>query len=113
MSDFEKFKEQLRSKEKCYSSLTGRVNSDKEYDHILKVWNRFGMKTMKDYHDLFLKCNILLLGNVFENFRNSSLKNYGLCPSHKMRCSAMLELQCLVRQKLNLNLLQILTCTYS
>ena len=37
MSDFEKLKEQLRSKEKCYSSLTGRVNSDKEYDHILKV----------------------------------------------------------------------------
>ena len=40
------------------------------------------MKTMKDYHDLHLKCNILLLGDVFEKFGNNSLKNYGLRPSH-------------------------------
>ena len=40
------------------------------------------MKTMKDYHDLNLKCNILLLADVFEKFRNNSLKNYGFCPSH-------------------------------
>ena len=40
------------------------------------------MKTMKDYHDLYLKCNNLLLGGVFEKFRNNSLKNYGLRPSH-------------------------------
>ena len=29
------------------------------------------MKTMKDYHDLYLKCDILLLGDVFEKFRNN------------------------------------------
>ena len=40
------------------------------------------MKTMKDYHDLFLKCHILLLTDVFEKIRNNSLKNYGFCPSH-------------------------------
>ena len=40
------------------------------------------MKTMKNYHDLFLKCDGLLLADVFEKFRNNSLKNYGLCPSH-------------------------------
>ena len=37
---------------------------------------------MKDYHDLYLKCYVLLLANVFEKFRNNSLKNYGFCPSH-------------------------------
>ena len=31
------------------------------------------MKTMKDYHRLYLKCDALLLA-VFEKFRNSSLK---------------------------------------
>ena len=40
------------------------------------------MKTMKDYHDLYLKCEVLLLADVFKKFKNSSFKNYGLCPSH-------------------------------
>ena len=37
---------------------------------------------MNDYHDLYLKWYVLLLADVFEEFRNNSLKNYGLCPSH-------------------------------
>ena len=37
---------------------------------------------MKDYYDLYLKCDVSLLGDVFEIFRNNSLKNYGLCQSH-------------------------------
>ena len=40
------------------------------------------MKVMKDYHHLHLKCNVLLLVDVSENFRNNSLKNYGLLPCH-------------------------------
>ena len=65
MTHFEKFKEQLRSKEKFYSSLTGKRINDKEHEHVLKVWNKFEMKKMKDYHDLYLKYDILLLANVF------------------------------------------------
>ena len=37
---------------------------------------------MKDYHDLYLKCDALFLADFFEKFKHSSLKNYGLCPSH-------------------------------
>ena len=33
------------------------------------------MKTMKDYQDLNLKCDILLLANVLEKFSNSSFKS--------------------------------------
>ena len=40
------------------------------------------MKTMKDYHNLYLKCDVLLLFVVLEKFRNNSLKNYGPCPTH-------------------------------
>ena len=40
------------------------------------------MKMIKDYHDLYLKCDILLLADIFKKFRNNSLKNYGLSPSH-------------------------------
>ena len=45
----------MLSKGKLYSSLTGTKNSDKEYEHVLKVLNKFEMKTMKDYHDLYFK----------------------------------------------------------
>ena len=44
ISYFEKFKEQLPSKERFYSSLTGKKISHKEYEHVLKVWNIFEMK---------------------------------------------------------------------
>ena len=49
MTDFKRFEEQLPSKEKLYSSLTGKKNSNKKYDHILKVWNKFEMTTIKNY----------------------------------------------------------------
>ena len=80
MSDFKKFKEQLPKKRKFYSSLTNTKNSDKEHEDVLKVSNKSEMKTMEDYHDLYLQCDVLLLAHVFEKFRNNGLwiKNNGL-----------------------------------
>ena len=66
MSDFENFKELLLSKEKFYSSLTGKKVGDKEYDNVLEVWNKFKMKMIKDYHDFYLKCDVLLLSDVWK-----------------------------------------------
>ena len=63
--------------------LTGKNISKKENDRVLKVWDKFEMKTMKDYHDLYLKCD------AFENIRNNSIKNYGLCPSHYLSARAL------------------------
>ena len=84
ISHFEKFKEQLPNKERFYSLLTGTKISDKKYEHALKIWNKFEMKTMKYYHYLYLKCDNLLSVSVFEKFRNNSIENYGLYPSHYM-----------------------------
>ena len=60
MSDFAKFKKELSSKETFYSSLTDKKIIDIEYEHVLNVWKKFDMKTMKDYHDLYLNCDVLL-----------------------------------------------------
>ena len=68
MGDFKTLKEELPSKEKFYSSLTGKKISCKEYDHVLNVWNNFEMNAMQYYHNLHLKCDILLLADVFEKF---------------------------------------------
>ena len=67
MIDFKKFKEELPSKETFYSLLTSKTVSDKEYDHALKVWNKSEMKTMKDYYDLYLKCDVLFLAVFWKN----------------------------------------------
>ena len=48
MCSFDKFIEQLPSREKFYSSLVGKKVCDKEYEHDLKVWNKFKIKTMND-----------------------------------------------------------------
>ena len=47
------------------------------------------MKTMKDYHDLYLKCDVSLLADVFEKVRNNSLENYGFFPSHYLSAPAL------------------------
>ena len=47
------------------------------------------MKAKKDYDNLYLKCDVLLLADVFERFRNNSLKNYRLCPSHYLSAPSL------------------------
>ena len=47
------------------------------------------MKTMAYYNDLYLKSDVLLLADLFEKFKNNSLKNYGLCPGHYMRAPCL------------------------
>ena len=81
MSDFKKLKEELLSKEKFYNSLTYRKITGKKYEHVLNVWEKFEIKTKKNYR-LYVECDIFLLANAFEKVRNNSLKNYELCPSH-------------------------------
>ena len=51
IGDFGKFKEELPSKEKFYSSLTGKEIFDKEHEHVLQVWGKIELKTMKEYLD--------------------------------------------------------------
>lgn len=40
------------------------------------------MKTMGRYHDLYLKSDVLLLADVFENLRKTRLQYYKLDPAH-------------------------------
>ena len=72
----------LPSKECFFSSLKGKGINDEEYNRACKVWKVFGMKTFGEYHDLYLKCDVLLLCDVFETFIDSCLKYYGLDPCH-------------------------------
>ena len=48
----------MLNREKIYSS---NKKIGKEYDHVLKVWKKFEMKTMRDHHELYLKYHVLVL----------------------------------------------------
>ena len=73
--------EQLPPKEAFYSKLSGEGISDDDYKHAHAVWDEFDMKTFKDYHDLYNVSDVLLLADVFENFRDVCMKNYQLDPA--------------------------------
>ena len=81
MSDFKKLNvNKLPSKSKFYSRLNDSNITDKEYEHAQNVWKEFNCKTMRDYHDLYLKTDVLLLSDVMENYRNVCIDNYKLDP---------------------------------
>ena len=83
MDTQEKLKEtKLPPKEAFYSKLNNEDISDEDYTHAQRVWEAFGMKTLEKYHNLYNKLDVLLLTDVFENFRDICIKNYKLDPAH-------------------------------
>ena len=83
MDSLERFKEtKLPPKEAFYSKLNNEDISDKDYAHAQKVWRVFKMEHFQDYHNLYNETDVLLLADVFENFRNICMENYKLDPAH-------------------------------
>ena len=56
--------------------------SDQDYDHACVVWRDFGIRNLREYHDLYLHTEVILLANIFESFWKVCLDNYGLDPAH-------------------------------
>ena len=75
MDDWEKFNEtSLPEKEEFYIHLNMGDISDADYAHAKRVCKDFEIKKLGDYYDLYVQSNTLLLGEVFENFRNMCLE---------------------------------------
>ena len=83
MDSWEKFNEtSLRSKKDFYSNLNMENIVDVDYRHGNNVFEIFKLKNLREYHDLYVQGDTLLLGDVFENFRNMCLKVYEPDPAH-------------------------------
>ena len=81
MNAFDKFNdEQLPSKEQFYSRLAEEDITNDDYNKAKQIWKHFDIQNMGEYHDLYLKTDVLLLTDVFENFRDMCLSYYGLDP---------------------------------
>ncbi|XP_011858747.1 PREDICTED: uncharacterized protein LOC105556274 [Vollenhovia emeryi] len=73
---------ELPPREAIYSSLTGESIDDNDYEHAVTVWQRFRISNLGEYSDLYLKTDVLLLADVFENFRDNCMRSYDLDPAH-------------------------------
>ena len=106
MDSEEKFKEDKPPPPPAfYSKLSGSGISEKNYKHVWNVWNSFNMKTMLDYHELYNKTDVLLLADVFENFRDICLKNYKLDPVYYFTAPGLTWDACLKMTDIQLELL--------
>ena len=82
MNDFARFDEtSLPPPSEFYSKLSNEHITDSAYKHAQEVWDTFDCRNIGDYHDLYLKTDVLLLADVFENFRQTAMATYGLDPA--------------------------------
>ena len=72
----------LPNKKAFYSKLYLEDITDEDYIHAQKVFEEFKLKNLCEYHDQYVQSDILLLANVFENFRNKCIGIYELDPVH-------------------------------
>ena len=106
MDSEEKFNDtKLPPREAFYSKLSGKGITEKDYKHAGDVWNSFKMKTFKKYHELYNITDVLLLADVFENFRDLCLKIYGLDPVYYFTAPQLAWDACLKMTSVKLELL--------
>ena len=83
MDSWGRFEEtQLPPIESFYSKLSGGGITKEDYEHAQKVWEVFNCKNMGDYHDLYLRTDVDLLTDVFEEFRKLCINTYKLDPAN-------------------------------
>lgn len=83
MDSLHRFEEtSLPTIEKFYSSLSQQTVPVDDYTFAQEIWTKFNCKNLGDYHDLYLKTDVLLLADVFENFIQLCLREYKLDPTH-------------------------------
>ena len=96
----------MPDKDCFFNSLKDCCIFDEEYSRAIDIWNIFNIKNLGEYHDLYLKANVLLLYDVFEKFINVYLIDYGLDPCHYfsspgLAWNAMLKMTGIKLKKIN------------
>ena len=106
MDSWKQFNEtSLPSKEDFYSNLNMENIDDIDYKHGNNVFKRFELENLGDYHDLYVQSDILLLADVFPNFRDMCIKEYELDPAHFLSLPGLAWQVCLKKANIELELL--------
>ena len=106
IDEWDKFNEKvLPGKESFYSNLTLENISEKDYAHASNIFKQFNVNNLGEYHDLYVRSDTLLLADIFENFRQSCLKNCELDPVHFVSLPGLAWQACLKKTNVELELL--------
>lgn len=83
MDSFLKYEENCLPPKECfYNSLKCEHITDEDYKHAEQIWQSLKLKSLGEYTDLYLKTDVLLLCDIFENFRDTCLRYYNLDPAY-------------------------------
>ncbi|GFX95332.1 uncharacterized protein TNCV_849221 [Trichonephila clavipes] len=88
-----------------FNSLTNENVSREDYEYAHHIWNIFQMHTLGDYHDLYVTVDVLLLSDIFENFRTLCQNYYKIDPCHTYTAPGLAWQACLKMTKVRLELL--------
>jgi len=72
----------LPKQEEFYSKLMSASCSDEDYKRAQNVFKVFKCNSFMDYHNVYLKSDVLILADIWENFRNTCYDNYKLDPAY-------------------------------
>lgn len=83
MDSWNKYNEvELPTIDRFYNTLSQSHITSEEFLHAKKVWDVFDIKNLGEYTDIYLITDVLILSDVFEMFRNTSLTHYKLDPCY-------------------------------
>ena len=106
MDSWDKFNEtSLPSIDKFFSKLNGTGISAEDYKHAKEIWDKFNVRNIGEYHDLYLKTDVILSANVLEEFRSTCIKHYGLNPANFYTSPGLAWKACLKKTGIKLELL--------
>ena len=95
----------LPGKSDFYSRLNMEEISEIDYRHAEKVCNKFNIKNLGEYHDLYVQSDTLLLGDAFESFRDICLRVYELDPAYFLSAPGLAWAACLKNTRIKLEII--------
>ena len=74
----------ISSHEQCIDDMKGEMMPRDEYDHMVKLWKTFDIKTWGEYYELYNVLDVTLMADAYEHFRITTLNAFGVDPMHSI-----------------------------
>ena len=88
-----------------YEKLKQKELIGEEYEHCKHVYDKLIGKTFYDYHLAYVRCDVLLLADIFETFRETCMSYYELDPLNYISAPGLAWDALLLKTKIKLDLI--------